>query len=209
MITDLISILNQGARGNKYRVVIPLPESKDLDILVKETTFPSKTITPVEVMIRGRKASLRGETNLENTWDIIFYNKKDMSERKKLLDWMDLVHSNQWNADAGFLENTLSGAESIVSGITNAIQNPMSLFASEASVYQRDIIIEQLDANGDVTFSTTLIGAYPINVGTVELTDESSEISTTQATFAFNNITYDIKGDGVQYSDIKKFIQNI
>jgi hypothetical protein len=209
MITDLVNILNQGARRNKYRISIPLPEAKDLDILVKETSIPSKTITPVEVIIRGRKASIRGETSFENTWDITFYNKKDMKERKKILDWMDLVHSNQWDPEFGYLQNVLSGAESIITGVTNIVENPMSIFSSEASKYQRDITIEQLDNNGDVTFSTTLIGAYPINISNVDLTDETSEISTSTVTFAFNDIKYDIKGDGVQYSDIKHLIKNI
>jgi hypothetical protein len=80
MITDLINTLNQGARKNKYRVIIPLPESSDIDLLVHSATFPSKTITPVDVIVRGRKASIRGETSIENTWDITFYNKKDMKE---------------------------------------------------------------------------------------------------------------------------------
>jgi hypothetical protein len=209
MITDLISTLNQGARGNKYRVIIPLSESKDLDILVKETTFPSKTITPVDIIIRGRKASLRGETNIENTWDITFYNKKDMFERKLLLDWLELVHTNQWNPDAGYLENILSGADSIISGVNNAISNPLSLISGGLSTYQKDIIIEQLDADGNVTFSTTLIGAFPINISNINLTNEISEISTTSVTFAFTDLSYDIKGDGIQYSDIKNLIKNI
>jgi hypothetical protein len=68
-------------------------------------------------------------------------------------------------------------------------------------------MIEQLDSNGNVTFSTTLIGAFPINVSSVELTDETSEISTTDVTFAFTDIIYDIKGDGVQYSDVKKYLK--
>jgi histidyl-tRNA synthetase len=41
------------------------------------------------------------------------------------------------------------------------------------------------------------------------LGDETGEISTTSCTFAFSDIKYDIKGDGLQYSDIKHFINNM
>ena len=209
MISNLISTLNQGARKNKYRVTIPLPNSADIDLLVHSASFPSKTIIPVDIIVRGRKASIRGETSIENTWDITFYNKKDMKERKDLLDWMDLVHSNQWDPESGFVQNVMSGVDSLISGVKNTIENPLSLLQSEMTDYQKDIIVEQLDGNGQVTFSTTLIGAFPITVGNVELGDETGEISTTSCTFAFSDIKYDVKGDGLQYSDIKNFINNI
>jgi len=210
MINNLINTLSSGARSNKYRITIPFPNIKDIDVLVQSTTFPSKTITPVDILIRGRKVSLRGETNLENTWDITFYNNKDMIERKIMLDWLNLVHTNQWNPDTGFLSNALSGVESLISGVKNVIENPMSLISGGGMTkYQKDIKIEQLDNSGSSTFSTTLIGAFPINVSNIELSDQETNVSQTTVTFAFSDIKYDIKGDGIQFEDIKDLINNI
>ena len=195
MITDLITTLNQGARTNKYRIIIPISESDKIDTLVKETSFPSRTITPLEINIRGRKVSLRGDTNLENTIDITFYNTHNMKERKEILNWMDEVHKNQWNPEAGAFENIIGGISSMVSGVTNVIQNPLSLLSGVSPTYQKDITIEQIDYNGDATFRSVLIGAFPINVGNITLSSENGEISTTTVTFSYTDLKNEIDGE--------------
>jgi hypothetical protein len=208
MIHELVNTLKEGARTNKYRLNLYTPiadsiEQKELDILVTSTTMPSKTITPVEVFLKGKKVQIRGETNIENTWDVTVYNTSDMKIRENMLRWMDIVHYNKWKGTPA------TGIKSMVSGIKDVIKNPTSLLNSGTNTYQKDIKIEQLDNDGNVTFYSTLIGAFPINISTVELNDSNSEISETTITFAFSDIEYGIKGSGVTFNKVIDFIENI
>jgi hypothetical protein len=97
----------------------------------------------------------------------------------------------------------------MISGIKDIIKNPTSLLNSGTNTYQKDIKIEQLDNDGNVTFYSTLIGAFPINISTVELNDSNSEISETTITFAFSDIEYGIKGSGLTFNKVVDFIENI
>jgi len=212
MINELVSIVNSGARGNKYRITIPVVEanfSRKFDFMVQSTTFPSKTITPVEVFIKGRKVQLRGETNLENTWDLTFYNTVDMKARRLLLEWMDEVHKNQWSPDSinqGPLRDVLDSIKSIGKGISNLLENPLSLFDDGVISYQKNILIEQLDNNGNVTFKTLLIGAFPVNIGRTDLADSEGNVTQSTVTFAFTDILHESPDEGIKFDDIDKFL---
>jgi len=188
MITELLSNLKDGARSNKYKVNIPF-DDEDLNILVQTATFPGRTITPIEIYLRGRKVQLRGETNLENTIDISFYNTTDMKARKQIIDWMMIVHNNQYIPGGSAFGQIGSALTSIVSGVKNIINDPTSLLSSGGNPYQKDITIEQLNGNGDVSYSATLIGAFPINVSTIEYDDSNSEITKTTVSFAFTEVS--------------------
>jgi hypothetical protein len=170
---------------------------------VQSTTFPSKVQTPVEVFIKGRKVQIRGETNLENTWDVTFYNTKDMSARKSILEWMDIIHYNQWFEGGNSYQGAL---DSIVSGIKNIMNDPFSLLNQGMNKYQKNIKVEQLDGYGNITYTCELIGAFPINVSSIELDDSNSEVSKTTVTFAFTDIKYSDKSTLSAIRDIAKGI---
>jgi hypothetical protein len=207
MIRELMDVLEDGARQNKYRVIIPGDgiSSKDIDILVQSATLPGITITPVEVFIRGRKAQLRGETNLENTWDVTFYNTTNMEVRNMILEWMSTIHWNQWEpGDGGFLGQI----DSLITSVQNVISNPLSLLSKGMTTYQKDIFIEQLDNDESSTYKIGLVGAFPINVSAIDLEDETSDVSKTTVTFAFTDITIDDKA-GFGRSDLRGLLKNI
>ena len=212
MIYKLMDTIKAGARTNKFRVTIPLIsdlDSENFDIVVESTTLPSKTIVPTELTVRGRKVQMRGETSLENTWDVTFYNTEDMFCRYQMLLWMNLVHQNSWNPSSGSISNILSGVDSVISGVSNLIQNPMSLFDAGSIKYQRDIFVEQLDHEGKATFKTILVGAFPINVSNVELNNATGDVSKTSVTFAFTDLKFEIENRNISYNDIKSFLQNL
>ena len=208
MIQDLLYKIKSGARSNKYRVIIPAGNnwSKDIDTLIQSTNLPSRTITPVEVYLRGRKVQLRGETNLENTWDMTFYNSENMEERAKILEWMEQIHRNQYNLSSfSYLSQGIAAAKSIYEGVKNLINDPLSLFNSGVVKYQKDITIEQLDSDGKPTFKVILIGAFPINMSAVEYDDSTSDISKSTCTFAFTDIKYE--SGSMSMSDIERILK--
>jgi hypothetical protein len=209
MISDLLSVLKEGARNNKYRVTVPNllgDGGRTLDLLSTSASLPSKTITPVEVYIKGRKVQIRGETNLQNTWTVTFYNDTKMRERNNIIRWMNQIHSNKWDANISNLQRAMAGFEGIIRGVKNVLNNPLSLLNSQAS-YSSDIIIEQLDANGDSVYTVTLVGAFPVEVSPVDFVAENGNVSTTTVTFAFTDIETDTKGFGLE--DISRVIGSL
>jgi hypothetical protein len=212
MINQILDIVKSGARTNKYKITIPVVEAeyiRDFDFTIQSSSLPSRTITPVEVYVKGRKTQLRGETNLENTWDITFYNTDNMEARQVILDWMEEVHKNQYNMNnRGLISQGINAIKSIGKGIGELIDNPLSIFDQGVISYQKDITIEQLDGKGDTMFTVTLVGAFPINVSSVELDDSVSDISKTSVTFAFTDIYSERKGQKIDLNDIGQLLQS-
>ena len=212
MISKLMNIMQGGARSNKYRIVVPIVRdnfSEDFDFMAQSTTFPSRTITPVEVYIKGRKVQMRGETNLENTWDVTFYNTDTMDARLMFLLWMEEVHKNQYLVDDSIITKIGSGISGTIKSLTSVLSNPMGLFDKGLIDYQREITIEQINGKGETTFSTKLVGAFPINVSTVELDDSNSEVSKTTVTFAFTDLYYESKGQKITLNELEQILRGL
>ena len=179
MINTLMNTVFSGARTNKYRIIIPLTPkslgtndlSRDINTLCQSTVMPGKTIGAAETFVKGRKVMLRGETALENTWQTTILNTSDMIIRTELLQWMQEVHKNQWvpAGEDGLVNDLAQGAKSIISGVSNIVNDPMKLFTDGGVRYQKDITIEQLNEIGEVEFTTTLIGAFPTDVSVIDL----------------------------------------
>jgi len=192
MVSSLISTIKSGARANKYRIIIPIMNAnivQDIDFTVQSSSMPGKTITPVEVYIKGRKIQMRGETNLENTWDITFYNKNDLSIRNLLISWIELIHNNKYEViERNPLSDIEESFDRIGDALDNTLGNPFGFNGENNLNYQKDITIEQLDQNGEAITKVLLIGAFPITVGPIELDDSNGNISTSTCTFAFTDI---------------------
>ena len=211
MISTLLNTLQTGARANKYRVLVPMFNSlgEEIDILCQTASLPGKTLTPTEVILKGRKYLLRGEMSFDGSWEMTIVNTEDMEARNYFIDWMDEVHSTNMDS-SGLLGNLtvagvgLSEASRAIGGaidtISNIVSNPMSLLGGIQASYQRDIKIEQLDHQGAVKSAVRLIGAFPTSVSAVEYNDATGEVSTTTITFAYTDIQVD-KGIGEAISD--------
>lgn len=205
MIQELLNIMHSGARKNKYRILLPVSGtlSRNMDILCHNTTLPGRTLTPVEAVIKGHKVQLVGETSFEGTWEATFYNTTDMITRNYFINWMQEAHSNNLDTSMestgilGEIEAFANDINASVNKVKNAYTDPIGTFlggVGAGPLYQRDLTIQQLDGEGNVTSAVTLIGAFPTNVGAVDLDDSTGDISTTSITFNYN----DIKVDGLE-----------
>jgi len=212
MINLLYNTVFSGARTNKYRIIIPLTPkslgtndlSRDINTLCQSTSMPGKAVTATEAFVKGRKVMLRGETSLDSTWTTTILNTSDMIIRTELLQWMHEVHKNQWvpGGEDGLINDLAQGAKSVISGISNIVNDPMKFFTDSGVRYQKDVTIEQLNEKGEVEFTTTLIGAFPTDVSTVDLEDGTGDISKTVVTFTFNDIRYDSTSSPIDIDDI-------
>lgn len=202
-INDLVNTLKSGARANKYRIIIPSVDiSRSLDVMCHSASLPGRIITPVDVVIKGKKTQIVGETSLSGSWTANFYNDSGMVSRKYFTRWMEELHNLNIKDNSGLLGglgelgNTISqginAADSIgqaVKEVKAIVNDPLQLLVrTHAPEYQKDIKVQQLDGNNNVIFEATITGAFPINVEDISLDDSTAEISSTSVTFAFSDI---------------------
>lgn len=202
MINSLLTTVRSGARNNKYKVFIPVSSDsgRNMDVLCHATTLPGRIITPTEVIIKGHKCFLAGETSLDGVWEATFYNTEDMEERKYFINWMREIHENSLPSTTQKDENSLMKIKSDIDKsfgiLKNIISDPFKLFLDAGAImpyYQREIQIHQLDNNGNTSSFVSLIGAFPTSVSSIEYVDSAGEVSTTTITFNYNDIAVGTK----------------
>ena len=211
MISELLRSVSSGARKNKYRVSVPVLDksegsnlSRTINILCTNANLPGRTLTPTELVIKGRKVQLKGETSFDGTWEMTFYNTEDMKVRSYFIDWMKEISPTNMNIGGllggvnaiKYLANDVKSARSIAEGINNIVLNPLSALNLNP-YYQRDIKVEQLDGDENVQYELMIIGAFPITVNPIEYDDTIGEISQTTVTFAYTDIQYGGLVDGL------------
>ena len=193
-INELIHTIKSGIRTNKYRIIIPGPSSRDLSIICHTSSLPGRIITPVDVVVKGKKTQVVGETSLSGSWTATFYNEEGMIARNFFSRWIEGLHSLDLNIDSGIFSRTkkligdISGTvrilenldvSSLIDSIIGVVQSPS---------YQRDIKVQQLDGEENVVFEVTITGAFPINIEDISLDASNSDLSSTSVTFAFTDI---------------------
>ena len=135
-----------GARPNQFKVTMPFPgyaqvggEIEELAFLCKITQLPAMTVGMITVPFRGRQIKIAGDRTFAD-WTITVINDTNFKLRNAFERWSNGIN----NATDG-------------EGLTNPAD------------YQVDAFVDQLDRNGATLKSYTLRGAYPIEVGQIEL----------------------------------------
>jgi len=203
MISELMSVIGDGARTNKYRIIVNLPDSREVDILCQNTSMPGKAITPVDVWYKGRRYQARGETQHNPSWTFTFYNQKNLKIRNEFWNWMNLVHNSKigyFGTIENFIpqhlmqdiKNTWGNINEFINDIGQVIEDPMSIITGYNGMtvpyWQTNVKIYQLDGLGNETYHTELVGAFPIEISPIEYTDANGEVSTTTITMAYTDI---------------------
>ena len=196
-ISELLNIVKSGARSNKYRLHLPVSNGKDFDILCTTASLPGRNITPTEVWVKGKRAMISGETTWQSTWQLSFYNDENFIARYYFWIWMNIIH-NPAEFSALNFENSdlfdfigLSTGNDIYRDIKESISENFqikNISDVTKNNYQKDLIIEQLDFNGDAIHSYRIIGAFPTNVDDVQLHDQEGDVSQTSVTISYSNI---------------------
>ena len=141
-------LIGGGARANMFRVTCNFPgfaqgDSEIASFLIKGAQLPSSVIAPITVPFRGRQLQIAGDRTFE-PWSVTVINDVQMEVRNMFERWMNGI--NQHNANTG-------------------IANPTD--------YQADMIVEQLDKEGNVTKSYTFRGTFPTNISAIDLSYDS------------------------------------
>lgn len=93
-IMDTLSVIQAGARNNKYRIVYSVSEiNTELDIVCNASSMPQREMGTVEVFVKGRKYILAGEIEDTGEWEMTIYNTPDHMLRRFFLELISAIHS--------------------------------------------------------------------------------------------------------------------
>lgn len=158
-----------GARPNQFEVVINYPGSigqkagQTGRFLITTAELPGQTMGVTPVYYRGRLIKLAGDKEFA-PFSCSVINDSDFTVRSALEEWMNLI------------ENRLN---------KTGLQNPND--------YQTVIEISQKDRNDNILRKYKLDGAFPVEVGPVQLDFGSNDqISTFGVSFQYQ--TFSIEG---------------
>lgn len=133
-----------GARANLFKATINFPAYAGGDVeitsfLCEAAQLPGSTVGAIVVPFRGRQLKIAGDRTFD-TWTPTIINDTDFGIRNAMERWMNGINAHQANT-----------------GITNPVD------------YQADLIVEQLDKDGETLKSYNFRGCFPTNVAPIDL----------------------------------------
>lgn len=164
-IAEFAHALRASARPNQFQVEFNIPtavggledEKRRMCYLCKSAIIPQSTIGQVDMYYRGRQYHEAGETEFQ-PWTATFINSNDFAIRNAFERWSAFIsHRND------------------VGGTTDVSQ------------YKADIVVKHLDRNGQVRRKYKLIGAFPQDIGQIQLSyDNNNQIEEFDVTFVYD-----------------------
>ena len=186
-IDDFKTALAQGgARSNLFRATIFWPNADitggaDQNIggdalhsfMIKAAALPGSTINSIPVPFRGRQLKVTGDREFAD-WNVQVINDNNFSVRDAFERWHDAINGNASNVAGRGLD------------VTNF------------NTYVGNIEIDQLGRNGETIKRYRLIGAWPTEVGNIDLSFDVGEIEEFSVNFTYQwfetNTTSDPSG---------------
>lgn len=199
-----------GLRKNRYLIEIPMPtiDGETLNLLCQSAGFPERTNTTTDIWHKGRRYTVRGETDFGGEYDISILDDSDMRIRYLFDLWMKQVDNTRPNPNDSLLSGSFEGFDNIVEEVAqgvaaanaaiNTISNPTQLLNFTAGLldsnkgiaaanYQTDINIWQLDGKNQKVYGYKLQNAFPKSIGDMSLEDsDENSLSEFRITFAFS-----------------------
>ena len=148
-----------GARANLFKATVNFPGYAGGDVeltsfMVKAAQLPGSIMAEIVVPFRGRELKIAGDRTFD-TWDVTVINDTDFNVRNAMERWMNGINGHTTNE-----------------GLTNPTD------------YQADLIVEQLDKNGDTLKTYNFRGTFPTNVSPIEVSyDATNTIEEFTVTF--------------------------
>ena len=160
------NLIGGGARANQFRVTITPPpgiaiglDVRRTSFLVKGSSLPAMTLTPIEVPFRGRKIYIAGDREFADEWTTTFINDTDFMIRDAMERWSN--------------------------GINDLADNTGVIAPAD---YQTDLTVEQLDRDDTVLKSYIFKSAWPTVVAAITLdTAEVTAIEEFEVTWRYQH----------------------
>lgn len=132
------------AHSNYFRILLNFPNGVTTDletvsVLCKSAQLPGYTITSVEIPFMGQKLKEAGDVEYEN-WNLTFISDSKQKTREAFEQWQNLIRSHVQNTGANTSDD-----------------------------YKMDLEVSQLDKKGEITKTYYMVGCWPTNVSTVDV----------------------------------------
>ena len=150
-----------GARPNLFKATINFPGYANGDpeltsFLCETAQLPGSVFGQIVVPFRGRQLKMAGDRTFD-VWSVTIINDTDFAIRNAMERWMNGINGHTTNV-----------------GLVNPVD------------YQADLIVEQLDRDGTSIKRYDFRGAFPTNVGEIDLDyDTAGQIEQFIVTFAY------------------------
>jgi hypothetical protein len=133
-----------GARPNLFKATINFPGYANGDVelssfLCEAAALPASNLSLIELPFRGRRLKMAGDRTFD-TWTVTIINDVNFTIRNAMERWM-----NGMNAHS---DNT---------GLTNPVD------------YEADLVVEQIDRNGDTLKTYNFRSCFPTNLSQIDL----------------------------------------
>lgn len=144
-------LVGGGARANLFKATVNFPGYAGGDVeltsfMIKAAQLPASVIAPITVPFRGRQLQIAGDRTFE-PWSVTVINDTNMEVRNAMERWMNGI--NQHSANTG-------------------LSNPTD--------YQADMVVEQLDKEGNAVKRYDFRGTFPTNVSSIEVSYDSENV---------------------------------
>lgn len=150
-----------GARPNLFACTINFPAYAGGDVeltsfMCRAAQLPQSVTEPLAVPFRGRILQVAGDRTFE-PWTVTILNDTGFEVRDAMERWMNGINAHSANT-----------------GLTNPTD------------YQTDLIVDQLDRDESVIKRYNIRGAFPTNVGEIQLQyDTQGEVETFDVVFNY------------------------
>jgi hypothetical protein len=139
-----------GARPNLFKATINFPAYAGGDVeitsfMCKAAQLPASIIETIAVPFRGRSMQIAGDRPAFEPWSVTIINDTDFAVRNAMERWMNGINGHSSNT---------------------GLVNPTD--------YQADMFVEQLDRDGEAIKRYTFRGAFPTNVGAIDLSYDTT-----------------------------------
>jgi len=157
-----------GARPNLYKVELFFPagiasgDNLKRSMLCKAASLPESTVGQAIIPFMGRQIKVAGDKTFAD-WTVTMIVDTDFNTRRAFEEWHHAI-------------NTFEGNE--------GLSNP--------SDYYSDLIVKQLNRNGEEVYKYKLYNCFPTSVGEVTLGyDQNDTVEEFTVTFSMNYFTSD------------------
>lgn len=139
-----------GARPNLFKATLNFPAYAGGDVeltsfMCKTAALPASVIETISVPFRGRSLQIAGDRPAFEPWTVTIINDTDFAVRNAMERWMNGINGHSSNT---------------------GLVNPTD--------YQADMFVDQLDRDGESIKRYTFRGAFPTNVGAIELSYDTT-----------------------------------
>lgn len=197
-ISDFKSNFHGGARNNLFRVQMEIPnlegtsgnDKNSLTYLVKATSFPASTVTPLEIPFRGRIFKIAGQRTFEE-WTVTVINDTDFAIRTAL---------EQWSASMSYHDVNTSDFSGKGSGIGSGSGKGFAGYCVDANVIQ--LKHGSQEHSDDYTY--TFKDLWPSTIGAIDLAMEGEAIQEYQVTFQYQYWFSGQQAGGAKIGSVKK-----